>query len=76
VSVELLKSIFDWATVVFIALTVFTGAGALITGDIINKRQDAILHKFDADLTDAKTTLSKQEERSAELEIEALSLQK
>jgi len=33
-SVELWKVDFDGATVVFIACTVFTGAGALITGDI------------------------------------------
>jgi hypothetical protein len=38
-SVELWKSIFNWLTIVLIAFTVFSGAGALITGDIINSRQ-------------------------------------
>lgn len=38
-SVEFWKTVFDWATVVLIALTVFTGAGAIITGNILGKRQ-------------------------------------
>jgi len=74
-SVELWKSIFDWVTVVLIALTVFSGAGALITGNIIGKRQDARLRQFDQDLTDAKTTLGKQQKLTAELEHENLMLQ-
>jgi hypothetical protein len=60
-SVELLKSICDWLTVVLIALTVASGAGALITGDIISKRQEARLRKFDGDLTDAKIELGRQQ---------------
>ncbi|HLO07206.1 MAG TPA: hypothetical protein VK198_11225, partial [Terriglobales bacterium] len=60
-SVELLKSICDWLTVVLIALTVASGAGALITGDIISKRQEARLREFDGDLTDAKIELGKQQ---------------
>lgn len=64
-SVELWKTIFDWATVVLIALTVVSGAGALITGKIINTRQEARLRQFDRDLTGAKIELGKQEERTA-----------
>jgi hypothetical protein len=60
-SVEVWKSVFDWLTVVLIALTVFSGAGALITGDIIGRRQEARLRQFDKDLTDAKTDLGKQQ---------------
>ena len=64
-SLELWKSIFDWATIIFIALTVFTGAGALITGDKLGKRQEAQLRQFDAGLTGAKMELVKQQERAA-----------
>lgn len=60
-SVELWKSIFDWATVVLIAFTVVSGAGALITGDIISRRQEAKLRQFDIDLTGAKAELEKQQ---------------
>jgi len=70
-SVELWKSIFDWATVVLIAFTVVSGAGALITGDIISKRQEAKLRQFDTDLTGAKTELGKQQERAANAEHDA-----
>lgn len=70
-SVELWKSLFDWATVVLIALTVVSGAGALITGGIISKRQEAKLHQFDSDLTSAKTELVKQQERAASAEAKA-----
>ncbi len=64
-SVELWKTIFDWATVVLIGFTVVSGAGALITGDIIGKRQVAKLRQFDTDITGAKTELGKQQERAA-----------
>jgi hypothetical protein len=70
-SVELWKFIFDWATVVLIALTVVSGAGALITGGIIAKRQDARLYEFDKDLTGAKLELGKQQERAAQAEKSA-----
>lgn len=69
--VEVWKSIFDWATVVLIAFTVVSGAGALITGDIINKRQDARLRTFDQDLTGAKIELGNQQERAARAELAA-----
>jgi hypothetical protein len=64
-SVELWKAIFDWSTVVLIALTVFSGAGALLTGYVIDKRQEARLRAFEKQLTEAKTALSQQEERTA-----------
>lgn len=67
-SVELWKSIFDWATVVLIAFTVVSGAGALITGDIINKRQEAKLRQFDSDL-------EKQKGETAKAQAELLRLQ-
>lgn len=74
-SVDLLKSIFDWATIVLIALTVFSGAGALITGNIIGKRQDATLRQLERSASDAKTAqqqveteLATQKERTANAE--------
>lgn len=63
--VETWKSIFDWATVVLIAFTVVSGAGALITGDIINRRQESQSRQFEQDLTAAKTELGQQQERTA-----------
>jgi hypothetical protein len=67
-SVEGLKSFFDIAAVVLLGLTFFAGAGVLLTGNIINRRQEGKLHKFDSDLTDAKTELAKQQQRAAEAE--------
>jgi hypothetical protein len=75
-SVELWKTIFDWATVVLIALTVVSGAGALITGDIISKQQAAKLRQFNTDLTDAKTALGKQQERAATADAKVAELEK
>ncbi|HWZ83831.1 MAG TPA: hypothetical protein VNW47_14460 [Terriglobales bacterium] len=63
---ELWKSICDWATVVFIALTVFSGAGALITGDIIGKRQEGRLRQFEQDLTDSKIKLANAQQSASE----------
>lgn len=71
--IELWKSIFDWATVVLIALTVVSGAGAIITGDIIGKAQDDRLHQFENDLTESKTELAKAEKAASDA---ALALEK
>ena len=67
-SVESLKSVFDLAAVVLLFLTFAAGAGVLITGNIINRRQEEKLHKFDSDLTVAKSDLAKQQERAAQAE--------
>jgi len=53
-TVELLKTIFDWSAVVLVGLTFVAGAGALITGNIIGNRQAAQLRQFDQDLAKAK----------------------
>jgi len=74
-SVEFWKSIFDWATVILIALTVFTGAGALITGDIIGKRQESRLRQFDKELTEAKKELGEQQERAANADARVAGLE-
>jgi hypothetical protein len=67
-SVELWKTIFDWATVVLIGLTFIAGAGALLTGSKISKRQAEQLRQFDEKLTGAQTELGKQQERAAKAE--------
>ena len=74
-SLELWKSVFDWATIVFIALTVFTGAGALVTGDKLGKRQEKQLHQFESGLTSAKTELERQQERTANADARVASLE-
>jgi len=75
-SVEWWKSIFDWSAVIFIGGSFVTGAGALITGNIIAKRQESRLHKFDKDLTDARIELGKQQERAANAEMELEKIRK
>ncbi len=67
-SVELWKSIFDWAAVVLVGLTFIAGAGALITGRILSDRQSGQIRQFDTDLTAAKTGLAEQQERAAKAE--------
>jgi hypothetical protein len=66
--VEFWKAIFDWLVLIFIVLSVFTGAGALITGKIISDRQEAKSRQFDSDLTTAKIELGRQQERAAKAE--------
>lgn len=69
-TVEGLKTIFDWVAVILLFFTFAAGAGVLITGNIINKRQAEQLRQFDSDLTAAKTKLGEQQERAAAAEIE------
>lgn len=73
-SLETWKSMADWATIVFVALTVVSGSAALILGDRINDKQAERLRKFDEDLIAAKRELSKQQERAASAEKELLRL--
>lgn len=67
-SVEALKSLFDVLTVVLLGFTFLAGAGVLITGNIINKRQSEQLKAFDSDMTKAKSELATQQERAAKAE--------
>ena len=68
---EAWKSLFDIAAVVLLFLTFAAGAGVLITGNIINKRQEAKLRTFDGDLTKAKLDLNAQVGRVASLQKDA-----
>ncbi len=73
-TVEGLKTAFDWAAVVLLFLTFAAGFGVLVTGNLINRRQAEQLRKFDEALTEAKTELGRQQERAAKAEADALSL--
>lgn len=70
-SVEALKSLFDVAAVVLLFLTFAAGFGVLITGNIINKRQEEKLHKFDLDIIKAKSDLNAQVGQVAILQKDA-----
>jgi len=74
--VEFWKSFFDWGTVALIGLTFVFGAGALITGSVLNSRQDAKLREFDDNLTKAKAQVEVLRGDNLRLETKALSLQK
>jgi hypothetical protein len=76
VSVEFWKSIFDVVAVFAAAITFIAGAGALWTGNILNKRQVAHLRQFDKDLTAAKIDLAKQQQRAAELDADNLDVRR
>lgn len=74
-TVEGLKTIFDWFAIILLFLTFASGMGVLITGDIINRRQAVQLRQFDKDLTDAKIELGRQRERATKAESEIASAQ-
>jgi len=65
-SLESWKSFFEIGGVVLLFLTFAFGTGALLTGKVVNQRQENQLRRFDSDLTTAKTALSDQQERNAE----------
>lgn len=68
-SVEISKSIADWATILLIALTVVSGSAALILGDRMNKKQAKQLQQFSEELIAAKTGLAQAQEESAEAQL-------
>jgi hypothetical protein len=74
-NVEFWNSVFQWGSVALIAITFVFGAGALWTSNRINKRQTGRLVALEKDLTDAKASLAKQQERAANAERQLLELQ-
>jgi hypothetical protein len=64
--VEWWKSFFEIGGVVLLFLTFAFGAGFMLTGKIVNQRQERQLRQFDKDLTDAKTALGKEQVRAAD----------
>jgi hypothetical protein len=75
-TVEGLKIVFDWTAVILLFLTFAAGVGVLITGNIINERQQQQLRQFDKDLTGAKTEVGKQQERAANADARVAGLEK
>lgn len=63
-SVETLKSIFDTATVVLLFLTFACGAGALITGNVMNKRQAEQLRQLGLDVAQANQRSAEANEKA------------
>jgi hypothetical protein len=67
-TLETLKTVFEVGGLVLILFTFLFGGGAWYTTRELNKQQEAQLRKFDRDLTEAKTELSRQQERAARAE--------
>jgi hypothetical protein len=67
-SVESWKVLFDWASVVLVGLTVIAGAGALVTGKILNDRQANGLKQFQLDLAAANDRASHADLKRVELQ--------
>jgi len=63
---EFLKSFFEIGSVVLLALTFIFGAGAWWASRKINERQATQLRDFDSRLTEAKTELGIQQQRTAD----------
>ena len=74
-SVEDWKSIFDWAAVILVFFTFAAGAGVLITGNILNKRQAVQLRQFEKDLRDEDVKIAEANERTEKLRLEIVSLE-
>jgi hypothetical protein len=64
-SLESWKSFFEIGGVLLLFLTFVFGAGVVMTSTRINALQATKLRNFDKELTDAKTELGKQQERTA-----------
>jgi multidrug efflux pump subunit AcrA (membrane-fusion protein) len=62
------KAFFEIGGVVLLFLTFAFGAGFMLTSKKVNERQAERLRVFDSELTEAKTELSKQQERAAKAE--------
>ena len=74
-SAEGLKAFFDVGTIILLFFTFAFGAGAYVTGNVINKRQADQLREFDKNLTDAKAALVDQEGRVETLRADNLKLE-
>lgn len=73
-SLEGWKTTFEIIGVILLFFTFIAGAGALIFSNKVNAVKDENLRQFDKDLTDAKTALGKQEEKTAIAEKELANL--
>lgn len=75
-SVEGLKAIFDWGTVILLGLTFICGAGALVAGNVLNDRQEKELAQLKKEAGEANEKAGNANERAGELEKDAASLRK
>jgi hypothetical protein len=75
-SVDSWKIFFDWVSVVLIALTVVSGAGAVITGRIINDRQAREVAILQKEAVDAKTNYAGLEKEATEAKAKYVLLEK
>jgi hypothetical protein len=75
-SVEFWNSVFQWGSVLLVAVTFVFGAGALWTSNRINARQTERLVALETALASAKTELAEQQERAAKAEIELAALRR
>ena len=64
------KALFEIGGVILLFLTFVFGAGALITSNRINSRQEVRLREFNKQLTDSQQEIGKAKERAAELELQ------
>ena len=74
-SAEALKSFFDWGTVVLVGLTFIFGAGALITGNKISKRQDKELADFKLKAANAERAAGEANQNAGEASERAKNLE-
>jgi septal ring factor EnvC (AmiA/AmiB activator) len=74
-SLESWKSFFEIGGVLLLFLTFVFGAGVVITSTRINARQAVQLRNFDKQLTDAKSELGKQQERTAQADARVAGLE-
>lgn len=65
-TVESLKSLFDIGAVILLFLTFAFGAGGLITGNLINKRQAAQLREFQLEISQSNERSAEANEKAAE----------
>jgi hypothetical protein len=66
-TVEGLKTTFDWMAVILLFFTFAAGVGVLITGNVINERQAEKLRKFAKDLKDKDLEI--EQEKMARLKL-------
>lgn len=75
-SVELWKSIFDWATVVLAALTFVALAGAVLTGNVLGERQEKEIAQLKKETGEANQKAGEANDRASANEKEAQQLRK
>jgi hypothetical protein len=67
-TVEELKTVFDWIAVILLFLTFAAGVGVLVTGNVINERQAKQIRQFEKDLRDKDLKIA--EEQLARIKLE------